>query len=385
MKKVLLASQNKGKIAEFKEMLKGYNVEVVSLLDYPNLPDVEETGTTYEENAILKAETIAKLTNTVVISDDSGLEIASIGNEPGVYSARYAGEGKSHSDNIEKITQKMGYVNQTESVAKYVSVIAVAYPGSKTRVAYGYLDGVFRLEPKGNNGFAYDPHFYLPSIGKTLAEIEDHEKNIISHRYKALVVAMEEASDLIHGSTLYIHDRSTPDHTEVFVGFNINDKHSYHQVISRETPMTTDEINQSIITVLIKDNFINSIITPPEIKTLDGVIDYITASISRSPIVVFKVKPGFNYPSFEPIPTIYNVTMDRKLPNVSHSRTQVASSIDLDTLIFKLMNNFFKLEWISGFNGLPYIEAKVEIMHQLRTLGKVKIDEELSFFIHNFK
>ncbi len=183
--KIIIATKNKGKLAEFKELFSSYNVELESLLDYPNLDDIEETGTTFKENAIIKAETISKLLQEIVIADDSGLIIDALDGRPGIYSARYAGEGKSDEDNLQKVMKELKYRLKEENTAHFHCTLAIAQSNRETITIDGRCDGLI-CEKQGQNGFGYDPIFYIPHLQKTMAQLTKEEKNIISHRAKAL-------------------------------------------------------------------------------------------------------------------------------------------------------------------------------------------------------
>lgn len=186
---MLIATTNKGKIKEMKELLKGYGVEVKSLLDFTNLPDVEETGVTFEENARLKAETIAKITGEVVLGDDSGLEVVALNNAPGVYSARYAylksgNESDNHNEDANNQLLIEELATKTDKLASYVTVLCLAFPNKESIIVEGRMNGNIIEEPRGEQGFAYDKHFEVGN--KTVAEMTVAEKNSISHRGVAL-------------------------------------------------------------------------------------------------------------------------------------------------------------------------------------------------------
>ncbi|MFC0469461.1 XTP/dITP diphosphatase [Halalkalibacter kiskunsagensis] len=186
MKELVIATQNKGKIAEFKQILEKKGLIVKSLLDYPDIPDIIEDGTTFSENATKKAETLAKYLNSSVIADDSGLVIDAIDGRPGVYSARYAGETKSDSANIEKVLRELVDVPSEDRTGRFVCVIAVARPNEQTLIFEGSCEGTIATEPRGSNGFGYDPIFYIPELEKTMAQLTSEEKNVRSHRANAL-------------------------------------------------------------------------------------------------------------------------------------------------------------------------------------------------------
>lgn len=182
MADIIIASNNKGKINDFKSIFPNDNVIGISevIQDF----DVEETGTTFEENARLKSEAAAKVLNKRVIADDSGLEVFALNGEPGVYSARYAGLDKNDEDNIDKLLENLG--EETNRDAQFVCVISMSAPGEPTRTFKGTVPGVITTERQGNHGFGYDPIFYLPEKGKTMAELTTEEKGEISHRGNAI-------------------------------------------------------------------------------------------------------------------------------------------------------------------------------------------------------
>ncbi|MFD0047772.1 XTP/dITP diphosphatase [Actinomycetes bacterium NPDC127524] len=186
MKTVIIATKNKGKAKEFESLFhsKGYSVK--TLLDFEGSPDVEETGTTFEENAILKSEAIAREFGQFVIADDSGLIVDALDGRPGVYSARYAGEDKNDAANTEKLLFELKDIPQEERTARFYCALALSSPNQKTITVSGTAEGMIAKEPKGENGFGYDPVFFVKEKGKTMAELQQHEKNSISHRAKAL-------------------------------------------------------------------------------------------------------------------------------------------------------------------------------------------------------
>jgi len=186
MKELIIATKNKGKVREFEEMLEPKGFNVLSLHHFPNISDVEETGTSFVENAILKAETISKILNKPVIADDSGLSVDALNGEPGVYSARYAGNEKNDQKNIEKVLEKLKGVPASKRTARFQCVLALAVPDEETVTVEGVCEGLITERPIGDNGFGYDPIFYVPEKEKTMAQLEKHEKNQISHRANAL-------------------------------------------------------------------------------------------------------------------------------------------------------------------------------------------------------
>lgn len=186
MKKIILASNNKGKIAEVKEILKDMNVEVISMKEAGLDVDIEENGSTFEENALIKAEAIMKMTGEITIADDSGLEVDYLNKEPGIYSARYMGHDTSYDIKNNAIIQRLDGVKGTDRSARFVCAMAVVFPYGKNIIARGTMEGLIADKPMGENGFGYDPIMYLPEYQKTSAQLSSEEKNKISHRGKAL-------------------------------------------------------------------------------------------------------------------------------------------------------------------------------------------------------
>ena len=198
MKNVLIASKNSGKIAEFKQMLSPLGIEVVSLLDFLDAPDVEETGETFQQNAKLKAEAITKRYGCIAIADDSGLVVDKLEGRPGVYSARYAGEDKDDQKNIEKVLEELSGIPMPERTAHFVCVLAISSPERPTYFVEGECHGLIATNPSGTEGFGYDPIFYVPGKGKTFAELSSNEKNTISHRARALQKLKKKFSELVN-------------------------------------------------------------------------------------------------------------------------------------------------------------------------------------------
>lgn len=187
MKHILIASRNKGKIEEFKKLFQKFNIPVESLYDLrEDVPEVEETGTTFKENARLKAEQIAALLNRPVIADDSGLVIDALNGEPGVYSARYAGEKATDDENNEKVLNRLKQTPIDNRRARFVAVLALAIPNEETIFTEGICEGRIAFSPSGLNGFGYDPIFIPEGYDITFAELSNEEKNEISHRSDAL-------------------------------------------------------------------------------------------------------------------------------------------------------------------------------------------------------
>ncbi len=187
MNQVLIATKNKGKVAEFQALFKRYGMETISLLDLPDdIEDVEETGETFEENARLKAEQISSILNAPVLADDSGLMIDALDGRPGVFSARYAGLAKNDQDNNNKVLQELKDVPMEKRTARFICVLAVARPGEETFFVTGSCEGNIAFSELGSNGFGYDPIFIPEGYSKTLAEISAEKKNQISHRSRAI-------------------------------------------------------------------------------------------------------------------------------------------------------------------------------------------------------
>lgn len=192
VRRIIFATGNQGKMKEIREIMQDLNVEVVSLKDIGLEVDIEENGTTFEENAMIKAKTIMELTKEVVMADDSGLEVDYLGKAPGVYSARYLGEDTPYTIKNNHIIKELEEVEGQDRSARFVSVIACVLPDGTTLTTRGTIEGVIGYEEKGENGFGYDPIFYLPERGCTTAELSLEEKNRISHRGKALSMMKEE-------------------------------------------------------------------------------------------------------------------------------------------------------------------------------------------------
>jgi ribonuclease PH/non-canonical purine NTP pyrophosphatase (RdgB/HAM1 family) len=199
-RRLLLATHNEGKVSELKEMLSSLPLEICSLKDFPALPQVQETGRTFEENAVLKAETISRITGEAVLADDSGLEVERLGGRPGVYSARFAGEGATDEENNALLLKLMDGVPPAERKARFVCVMALAVPGKKTVTVTGTCEGLLADAPRGHNGFGYDPLFIYEAEGKTFGEMDLETKSRISHRGRALQKMKEVISRELRGS-----------------------------------------------------------------------------------------------------------------------------------------------------------------------------------------
>ena len=184
IKEVVLATKNQGKIKEFTELLSPVFGKVLSLREFNSLPEIVEDGETFGENALKKARVISKLTQKITLADDSGLEVDALGGRPGVFSSRYAGENAGDEENINKLLQELkGAANRN---ARFVCCLALVFPDGKEITVEGRCEGVIVEEPKGKGGFGYDPVFYLPELNKTMAELTLEEKNLLSHRSRAV-------------------------------------------------------------------------------------------------------------------------------------------------------------------------------------------------------
>lgn len=186
---IFIATSNINKVIEFKEMLEPKGYIVKSLNDLDENIEIEENGKTFEENALIKARTVAKKFNIIAISDDSGLEIDALNKEPGIYSARYLGHDTSYDYKNAQILLKLQ--NETNRTCRYVCSMAICYPSGESKVFTGVLEGSIAYEIKGTNGFGYDPIFYYEPFKTTLADVSSDDKNQISHRHIALMQLLE--------------------------------------------------------------------------------------------------------------------------------------------------------------------------------------------------
>ena len=199
---IIFATGNKGKIREIRDIITDPDTEVLSMKEAGVEADPDENGTSFEENALIKARAVAEKvrrgksegtlsfdaedTQVTVMSDDSGLAIDALGGEPGIYSARYLGYGTDYNYKMEQIMKRMENVPDSERTARFVAAVGAIFPDGSEHVVLGTMEGVIAHGIYGQNGFGYDPFFYLPEYGKTSAEITEEEKNAISHRGKAL-------------------------------------------------------------------------------------------------------------------------------------------------------------------------------------------------------
>lgn len=185
MSKLLIATNNKGKLHEYRSLLRGIPYQLVSPAEEGITLNVKETGKTFEENAVLKAKEFAAASGLLTLADDSGLEVDALGGEPGVMSARYAGEGASDAQRVSYLLSKLKDVPREKRTARFRCVIAIAEPGGEIHICTGTCEGVIAFEPKGEHGFGYDPVFYFPEFDKTMAELPLELKNQVSHRGRA--------------------------------------------------------------------------------------------------------------------------------------------------------------------------------------------------------
>lgn len=199
MIEILFATSNAGKAREVQAMFTDFDVDVKTLKEDGICVDVEENGTTFAENACIKAKAIAGMTNKIVLADDSGLVVDYLNGEPGIYSARYLGEDTSYDIKNVKILERMKGVPDEKRSARFVCAMTAVLPDGEMICTEGIMEGRIGYELAGANGFGYDPIFYLPEYGMTSAEISPEEKNAISHRGKALRAMQEELKKRIQG------------------------------------------------------------------------------------------------------------------------------------------------------------------------------------------
>jgi len=183
---VIVATRNRGKLREFRDALKGLNLRIYGLSDFPDVPEVEEDGQSFTENALKKARFYSRYLGKLTLADDSGLEVECLKGQPGVHSARYAGEKASSQENNQKLLGEMQGVPISKRGARFRCIIAVKLPGGSEALSEGACKGRIGFKEKGRKGFGYDPLFILPRDGRTMAELSLEEKNRVSHRGKAL-------------------------------------------------------------------------------------------------------------------------------------------------------------------------------------------------------
>ncbi len=188
---LVLATRNEGKVRELKALLAGLPLEIKSLKDFPEAPEVLESGETFFDNAFQKAREIAKALNTLALADDSGLEVDALGGRPGVFSARYAGPKATDEENYLKLLEDLKDTPPEKRTARFRCVIVVYHPLGHWIKAEGTWEGLITKSPRGKQGFGYDPVFLIPELGKTAAEIPAELKNKLSHRAKAMAQLQE--------------------------------------------------------------------------------------------------------------------------------------------------------------------------------------------------
>ena len=191
MKELVLASGNKGKMAEFQRLLEGLDVQIYSMKEYPEIGEIVEDGSTFAENALIKARAVCKATGKPAMADDSGLAVDALNGAPGIYSARFAGEQRSDADNNAKVLQLLEGVEDSKRTARFFCVIAIVLPDGREYTVEGTCEGTILHALQGEGGFGYDPLFYVESLDKTFAELTMEEKNRISHRGHANRKAVE--------------------------------------------------------------------------------------------------------------------------------------------------------------------------------------------------
>lgn len=192
VRKFILATRNRGKLKEIKEMLADLPFEVLSMEDAGISENIEENGNTFEENALIKARKVCGISGEIAMADDSGLEVDFLGGKPGIFSSRFAGEGASDEERNDKLLRLLEGVPFEKRTARFVCAVAVVFPEGKHFTAKGCCGGFISLSARGENGFGYDPVFYLPEHNMTMAQLNSGEKNRISHRGKALRLMVEE-------------------------------------------------------------------------------------------------------------------------------------------------------------------------------------------------
>ena len=186
LKRIILATSNKGKLREIKELLRGIDVEVAALDEFPHIKLPPETDSTFAGNALAKARFVAQRAGMAAVADDSGLEVDSLGGAPGVRSARYAGDGATDRDNYLKLLSELKGIGADKRTARFRCAVAFVSPDGVEACFEGTLEGVITEAPRGEGGFGYDPVFFIPALDRTAAELTMAEKNSVSHRAQAL-------------------------------------------------------------------------------------------------------------------------------------------------------------------------------------------------------
>lgn len=196
MEKLIFATGNKNKMIEIREILKDCGYEILSMKEAGIEADIVEDGKTFEENAVIKATAISKIAGCLVLADDSGLEVDCLNKEPGIYSARYMGEDTSYDIKNKNLIERAEGVPDEKRTARFVCAIAAAFPDGRVITRTGTIEGRLAYEPAGENGFGYDPIFYVPEYKMTTAEMPPEDKNKISHRGKALRMMRQALEEL---------------------------------------------------------------------------------------------------------------------------------------------------------------------------------------------
>lgn len=192
---IIAATKNKGKIREIEEIFGELGINVISQDEAGITIDAEESGNSFKENALIKARAAAMFTNDIVMADDSGLCVEALDGRPGIFSARYGGEETSYEEKMKMLIKELeGEKNRR---AKFVAYVAMVFPDGSEVTAKGEIDGIIMDEPKGTNGFGYDPIFYCPELKKGFAEATDEEKNKVSHRARALHSLYEKVKNIL--------------------------------------------------------------------------------------------------------------------------------------------------------------------------------------------
>lgn len=197
--RIIFATGNAGKMREIREILSDFGLEILSMKEAGVATDIVEDGSTYEENALLKARAVAKKTGEpdIVLADDSGLEVDYLNKEPGIYSARYLGEDTPYTIKNHNLIERLNGVPDEKRTARFVCAIAAVLPDGRELTTRAAIEGRIDYEEKGQGGFGYDPIFYVPEFGKTTAELTEEEKNAVSHRGKALRAMKEELKKVL--------------------------------------------------------------------------------------------------------------------------------------------------------------------------------------------
>jgi len=201
--KLLIATRNRGKVIEIKELLQGLPCEIIDESAFPNIPDIEETGETFTENALIKGRYYHSQTGLLTVADDSGLVVDALAGAPGVYSARYAGERASDQERIRKLLKELEGAPWEKRTARFVCAVALVGESGLEEIFTGTCEGMILAAPRGTGGFGYDPVFEYPPLGKTFAELSRQEKSAVSHRGRALagLRSFLEQAHLLNGES----------------------------------------------------------------------------------------------------------------------------------------------------------------------------------------